>query len=46
MEMDGWRHGKKKGQTDGRTDGRMGEGMDGQMLVRQTDRWMNSCMVG
>lgn len=46
MEMDGWRHGKKKGQTDGRTDGWMGEGMDGQMLVRQTDRWMNSCMVG
>ena len=46
LEMDGWRHGRKKQQTNGRTDGWMGEGMDGQMLVRQTDRWMDSCMVG
>ena len=46
LEMDGWRHGRKKRRTNGRTDGWMGEGMDGQMLVRQTDRWMDSCMVG
>lgn len=37
---------KEERTTDGRTDEWMGGWMDGQMLVRQMDRRVDSCMAG